>query len=72
VARANVCKFSSTPQMRATLLSTGDSEIYEATAGDAIWAIGLDVDVAARTPKTAWHGTNLLGKALVHARTRIA
>jgi ribA/ribD-fused uncharacterized protein len=66
-----VCKFSSTPEMRAILLSTGDSELYEATVGDAIWAIGLDVDVAARTPKTAWRGSNLLGKALVYARNEL-
>jgi len=71
VARANVAKFGSTPAMRAILLATGDSELYEATAGDSIWAIGLDVDVAARTPKTAWRGTNLLGKALVYARNQL-
>jgi ribA/ribD-fused uncharacterized protein len=72
VARANVAKFSnSTPAMRDVLMSTGDSEIYEATASDTIWAIGLDVDVAEVTPKHKWLGMNLLGKALVYARNAL-
>ena len=55
------------PQMQDHLLSTDGCMLYEASAKDSLWGIGVSVRHAACG--MAHKGQNLLGKALVRART---
>jgi ribA/ribD-fused uncharacterized protein len=71
VTELNYQKFSQHPQWRELLILTGDSEIVEASAYDKIWGIGLAPDDPNVTDKSKWQGDNLLGKAIMDARTRI-
>jgi ribA/ribD-fused uncharacterized protein len=68
VTRGNVAKFSSTPELRAYLLGTGETILVEASPDDRIWGIGLAKDAPGARDPTGWRGTNLLGFALVRAR----
>ena len=53
------------------MLRTGERLLAEATANDAIWGIGLNVgDSRVQTP-SRWPGTNILGWALMEARTAL-
>ena len=62
-------KFS-TPEFKAVLLGTGQADIYEAAPKDRVWGIGIGVaDGEAGKPH---RGTNLLGKALMEVRARLA
>lgn len=64
-------KFRKVPKLREMLLETGDNLLAEATRNDTIWAIGLDVgDTRAKQP-TDWCGSNILGWALMEARTSL-
>jgi len=61
--------------LRKKFLGTGDRELVEASPFDRIWGIGFSTDRAKQGRKAGagrerW-GQNLLGKALVAARTRI-
>ena len=60
-----VAKFSN-PAMKPKLLETVGKQIYEASASDKIWGIGISVDHAVCGAKH--NGRNLLGKALMRAR----
>lgn len=61
-------KFSKSPELKETLLETGDRVIAEATRNDRIWGIGLDIgDPRCRHPQK-WKGTNVLGWALMETR----
>ena len=59
-------KFSSDPELRALLLSTGEAE---ASPRDRIWGIGIG-EARARETLT-WPGRNLLGEALMRARATL-
>lgn len=64
-------KFRQIDACRAVLLSTGESLIVEATRADAKWGVGIDKgDERIRRPSN-WHGTNVLGWALVEVRARL-
>jgi len=68
-----VCKqkFESQDSLRQLLLSTGDRIIAEAAPTDSIWGIGLSTtDIEAQDP-CKWQGTNILGEALMKARTAL-
>ncbi|MFJ8585502.1 NADAR family protein [Streptomyces sp. NPDC093595] len=64
-------KFGQHPRLRDFLLSTGGRVLVEASPMDRVWGIGL----AATDPRAGnpaqWRGLNLLGFALMTARTRL-
>ncbi len=61
-------KFSQDEELKAHLLSTGQSILVEAAPRDRIWGIGLGRDNPLVNEPHRWRGLNLLGFALVHAR----
>ena len=72
VARA-VCtqKFAAVAGLRETLLGTGERLIAEMTRNDRNWGTGLDVGHADAGRPERWPGTNILGWALMEARTTL-
>ena len=71
VTKANLHKFQQNPDLKESLLDTGDRTIVEASARDRKWGIGLAVtDPRAQDP-TKWRGENLLGKALMKVREQL-
>jgi hypothetical protein len=68
VTAGSIAKFSSTPALKAYLLSTGESVLVEAAPRDRIWGIGLGRDNPLVSQPSKWRGQNLLGFALVRAR----
>jgi ribA/ribD-fused uncharacterized protein len=72
VVRGNVAKFSQHADLKRFLLSTHDRVIVEASPRDRIWGIGMGAsNPDARIP-ARWRGQNLLGFALMQARSEIA
>ena len=68
VVNGNKAKFSQNLQLKMFLIDTGEKILVEASPKDNVWGIGIDeshVDVA--NPKK-WHGSNLLGFALMEVR----
>lgn len=71
VVKGNVAKFDQDPARREFLRSTGDAILVEAAPRDQIWGIGMGAsNPDARNP-ARWRGQNLLGFALVEARTQL-
>lgn len=69
VVEGNVAKFGQNPDLRDFLLDTGDRLIVEASPVDEVWGIGLRaIHARARDPRQ-WRGLNLLGFALMEARS---
>ena len=64
-------KFASVPGLSALLLSTGGCVIAEMTRNDRNWGTGLDVGHADASRPAQWRGTNILGWALMEARTTL-
>ncbi len=65
-------KFTSSHVLRGALLDTGDALIAEASPVDRQWGIGLAAaDPRAQDP-AQWRGKNLLGKALMRVRAKLA
>lgn len=71
VVRGSVHKFGSTPELREYLLSTGDRVLVEASPRDRVWGIGMGARHEDAENPAAWRGLNLLGFALMEARTRL-
>ena len=73
IARAVILqKAKNVPMFHKKLTSTGDSILAEATKGDQIWGIGLNVShVNVQNPKN-WRGSNILGWALMEIREELA
>ena len=72
VVAASVAKFSQNAPLRTFLLNTQRQVLVEASPRDAIWGIGLSAsDSAARSP-CQWPGLNLLGFALMTARSELS
>jgi ribA/ribD-fused uncharacterized protein len=67
VFNANMAKFND-PELRPTLLGTGDREIVEASPYDVIWGIGLGEEDPDALDKSKWRGTNWLGEVLMEVR----
>ena len=65
-----LAKFSTEP-LKAQLLSTGDELMVEASPNDKIWGAGLAIGDARLNYPNYYPGQNLLGKALMEARTRL-
>jgi len=63
-------KFSQNQIIKASLQSTGNKILYEASPYDKIWGIGFDAKKAIITDKNLY-GTNLLGKALMQVRNEL-
>ncbi|GAA0950186.1 NADAR family protein [Virgisporangium aurantiacum] len=71
VVAGSVAKFGQHDDLRAYLLGTGDRVLVEASPLDRVWGIGLTADdERARSPER-WEGLNLLGYALMDARTKL-
>ncbi|WBB64389.1 NADAR family protein [Streptomyces sp. WMMC500] len=69
VVRGNVAKFGQSGPLSAYLRGTGDRVLVEASPVDRIWGIGLaPTDDHVADPES-WRGLNLLGFALMDART---
>lgn len=71
VVQANISKFSQNPTLKAFLLATGQTVLVEASPLDTIWGIGLGQDNAKAQDPQTWRGENLLGFALMTARTAL-
>jgi ribA/ribD-fused uncharacterized protein len=71
VVRGNVAKFGQHDDLRKFLLSTGDRVLVEASPRDTIWGIGMGASNPAANDPSKWRGRNLLGFALMVARTTL-
>lgn len=71
VVEASVAKFGQNPALGGFLLGTGDQVLVEAAPRDRIWGIGMGRNNPAARDPNAWRGQNLLGFALMEARTRL-
>lgn len=72
VVAANTAKFGQHPDLRAYLLATSSRVLVEASPVDRIWGIGLRADDPRAGDPARWRGLNLLGFALMRARTQLA
>ena len=64
-------KFTSDAELGRVLLATGDQLIAEAARNDRNWGIGLDVTRPEVAKPAEWRGANILGWALMEARTSL-
>ena len=71
VVAGSIAKFSSDPGLRDFLLFTGQKVLVEASPVDRIWGIGLAADSEFAEVPQRWPGLNLLGFALMEARSRL-
>lgn len=69
VLEGTLLKFRQNSDLRGMLEATGDKMIVEASPLDKIWGIGLGEKGALERGEAGWRGLNLLGKALMKART---
>ena len=70
VCEINYDKFSQAKEYRNVFLLTAAYELVEASPVDRIWGIGMDVGNPDILNRLYW-GQNLLGKAIMHARSLI-
>ncbi len=64
-------KFRQNPELQEKLLSTKDALLAECAVNDRIWGIGLSMNDPARLNPKEWRGQNLLGFALMQARSTL-
>jgi len=64
-------KFVSDAELRRVLLATGHQLIAEAAKNDRNWGIGLDMKQPEVALPSQWRGANMLGWALMKARTTL-
>jgi ribA/ribD-fused uncharacterized protein len=69
VAEGSYLKFSQNKDLKQKLLATGNQELVEASPRDRIWGVGFAAKNA-NVKRSEW-GLNLLGKALMEARSRL-
>lgn len=72
VVAASIAKFGQHAELREYLLGTRRRILVEASPLDRIWGIGLAADDERAARPTRWRGLNLLGFALMKARTVLA
>jgi hypothetical protein len=66
-----MAKFGQNSRLKATLLSTENKIIVEASPYDTIWGIGLYHEDDRVLDEKNWKGMNLLGKALMEVREKL-
>ncbi len=66
-----MAKFAQDPALAAYLQSTAPAVLVEASPRDCVWGIGLGAANARATQPAQWRGLNLLGFALMEARSRL-
>jgi ribA/ribD-fused uncharacterized protein len=71
VVEGSVAKFGQHPELLTYLLGTSKRVLVEASPRDRIWGIGLASTDEAATDPERWRGLNLLGFALMEARSRL-
>jgi len=71
VKEGNGHKFRQNSDLKAFLLSTGNSILVEASPVDDIWGIGLPADNPKALNPATWRGLNLLGFALMEVRDEL-
>ncbi|MEF9906667.1 NADAR family protein [Streptomyces sp. P9-A2] len=71
VVEGSTHKFAAHADLRAFLLNTGDRVLVEASPRDRVWGIGLGAKNERAANPAQWRGANLLGFALMQARTRL-
>jgi hypothetical protein len=71
VVTGSVAKFGQDPQLTAFLLGTRGRVLVEASPVDRIWGIGVAANDGRAYDPARWPGLNLLGFALMAARTRL-
>ncbi|CAJ1431480.1 unnamed protein product [Effrenium voratum] len=64
-------KFKSSSALQQLLLNTGKKVIVEAAPHDAIWGVGLDKSDSRIWDPAQWQGKNVLGRALMKARSQL-
>lgn len=69
VVSGNSAKFGQHPELKRFLLDTGDRVLVEASPVDRIWGVGLTADDPRIESPAEWKGLNLLGFALMEARS---
>ena len=69
VVAGSVAKFSQHADLREFLLRTGDRVLVEASPRDRVWGIGLSASDPRAAEPAQWRGRNLLGFALMRARS---
>lgn len=65
-------KFQQNMEIKERLLATRDHILAECAVRDKIWGIGLSMKDERRFDLNEWKGQNLLGFALMRARTALA
>jgi ribA/ribD-fused uncharacterized protein len=71
VVAASVAKFGQHPDLGGFLLGTAGRVLVEASPLDRVWGIGLAADDRRASDPAQWLGLNLLGFALMRARTQL-
>ena len=71
VVAANLAKFGKNPELGSFLVGTGDRVLVEASPRDRIWGIGLAQNQPECENPNLWCGLNLLGFALMEARSEL-
>ena len=71
VVSGSTAKFGSDPELRGYLLGTRSRVLVEASPLDRIWGTGLAADAEDAERPERWRGLNLLGFALMEARSRL-
>ena len=72
VVRGNMAKFSQNRELLSFLLGTGDAMLVEASPEDCIWGVGLKESDRDILDPDKWKGENLLGRALMEVRAKLA
>jgi len=65
-------KFKQNMEIKERLLATRDHILAECAVRDKIWGVGLSIKDERRFDLNEWKGQNLLGFALMRARTALA
>jgi ribA/ribD-fused uncharacterized protein len=71
VVEGSVAKFGQHPDLLRYLLGTSNRVLVEASPLDRVWGIGLASTEQHATDPERWRGLNLLGFALMEARSRL-
>ena len=72
VVEGSTAKFGSDPVLSDYLISTGELVLVETAPNDPVWGIGIMADDPRAHDPASWPGLNLLGFALMEARSLLA